>query len=921
MVQTCTKCSRPNPPDALYCYFDGFVLNGQGRHGGPLAVGSQPFNAPFVFPTGRRCGSFDELALACQEEWATARDLLRQGFFASFFGGLGRADLAMTAREAAKYPDPDRGLDQLLSKLPSDILTPPTLKAEPSEINLGVLTTSTDRSFKLHLENQGMRLLHGTVSCPGVAWLTFGDTPGVSERHFQFQHEQALPVRVCGDRLRAGNKPQEAKLIVQSNGGTTTVVVRAEVPVKPYPSGLLAGAKSPREVAAKAKANPKEAAPIFERGEVAEWYKSNGWTYPVQGPAASGLGAIQQFFEALGLVPAPKVEVSTRAITLTGTPGEPLSYQVEVKTAEKKYVYASGSSDESWLRVGKPKFKGATATIPVSIPSVPNAPGRTLTARLTIQANGNQRFVVPVTVQVNEGFDFGGGAPLLDVVEPLAVVSPEPVAASPAVGSPVAVAPVPVRPAIVSPVAVASAPAPALGANPFGVVEPSPLVARHRRSRDSASSVPFWVHTLPALFLVAAVLGVVGFDLLNPLKAHPDGGGQVEDDTSGPWEKPETLGPQVLWVQHRDTDERFGIKVKNPNPNDTQNKYKLLTSRENGAGNNTVVRIDGEDYIFGTPGNPNQKWIRKEKKTANGRGWVSEIEFRRQRVYVTQHVEVVTGKSGKLDTCLIFYSVENRSNVPREVGLRIMIDTLIGTNDGVPFLVPGESEFLTTKRDFQPAAEVPPYLEAVEKPDNVKESGIVARLGLKNIALKDVKLDPVDRVVVTHYQGGGGSSEKRWDLDFEDIAEDSCVAVYWNPKVLEPRDDKDPDQKRGDYARDLAITYGLGELAITETTVSQNGALAFSDPGPVPANGEFTLSAYVYNATADQRVKLDLPGNGLTLAPGESAVQAVPKAGKRVLVKWRLRAGAAGKYKVEASSGSIKTDPFDIVVKSLSIVG
>src|SRR5579871_383790 len=122
MVQTCNKCSRANPAEAIYCYFDGFVLGGHGRNGGPVAVGSQVFNSPFVFPTGHSCRSFDELALACQEDWAAARDLLAQGYLEQFFAGVGRVDLVLAAKEAAQFPDRDRGLDQLLAKLPSDVL-------------------------------------------------------------------------------------------------------------------------------------------------------------------------------------------------------------------------------------------------------------------------------------------------------------------------------------------------------------------------------------------------------------------------------------------------------------------------------------------------------------------------------------------------------------------------------------------------------------------------------------------------------------------------------------------------------------------------------------------------------------------------------------------------------------------------------
>ena len=110
MVQTCTKCSRANPAEAVYCYHDGFVLGGHERRGGPVAVGAQAFASPFVFPTGRSCRSFNELALACQEEWAAARDLLRQGVFRQFLATAGRLDLARVAQEAMTQADPDIAL-------------------------------------------------------------------------------------------------------------------------------------------------------------------------------------------------------------------------------------------------------------------------------------------------------------------------------------------------------------------------------------------------------------------------------------------------------------------------------------------------------------------------------------------------------------------------------------------------------------------------------------------------------------------------------------------------------------------------------------------------------------------------------------------------------------------------------------------
>src|SRR6516164_7790320 len=127
MVQTCNQCSRANPADAVYCYYDGFVLGGSARNGAAVV---RAFAHPFVFPNGRQCRDFDELALAFQEDWATACDLLHKGYLKNFFSGLGRADLALAAVEAARFPDPDRGLDQLLAKLPTEVLDKPRLRVQ-----------------------------------------------------------------------------------------------------------------------------------------------------------------------------------------------------------------------------------------------------------------------------------------------------------------------------------------------------------------------------------------------------------------------------------------------------------------------------------------------------------------------------------------------------------------------------------------------------------------------------------------------------------------------------------------------------------------------------------------------------------------------------------------------------------------------
>src|SRR5262245_44670230 len=175
---------------------------------------------------------------------------------------MGRADLALVARAAACFPDRYRCLDQLLSKLPSEALEPPRLRASPLEVNLGLLQANAENRFELQIVNEGMRLLYGSVSSDSK-WLALSDT-GADQRLFQCTDTLTVPVQVIGQNLRAGAKPLEGRLVIESNGGTATMVVKAQVPVRPFREGVLAGALSPRQIAEKARSAPREAAALFE---------------------------------------------------------------------------------------------------------------------------------------------------------------------------------------------------------------------------------------------------------------------------------------------------------------------------------------------------------------------------------------------------------------------------------------------------------------------------------------------------------------------------------------------------------------------------------------------------------------------------------------------------------------------------------
>lgn len=937
MTLTCSKCSRINPADAIYCYYDGSALDGEGRTG-PIAMGSQPFVGPFVFASGRSCRSFDELAMACEENWDEAAKALQDGFLGQFFGGIGRADLAQTAIEAAKYPDVDRGLDQVLAQLPSDVLEEPKLQLSTREMNLGQLKVGEGRKIELELENLGMRLLYGSASCVDTPWISLGEGSGVEEKIFQFRDDFKLPIHINGDKLRAGNQPLEGKLVFDTNGGRETVVFRAEVPVTPFPNGVLAGAKTPRQIAEKARDNPKVAGQHFENNEVSEWYKSNGWTYPVQGPASSGLSAVQQFFEALGLTPPPKVRISTKSLEFSGSPGQQgLEQQIEIGTKEKKPVYAHGTSNQDWIQVERATLTGRIAKIVVKIPSVPVRPGETLTGKVTVQSNGNQRFVLPVSLTIDHNmelapaapeptggspFDFDGSSDTGG--SPFDFDAPAPAAQTPQVlEEPAAVPqvleaveedaeePVAVLEAVEEPVAAPAAPPPPS--------IPQPRAATSGRSqREEAGrrpvppsrqqGMPTWLHSIPAVVLVLILVTMSIIDL-----ATDAGKGGTEesatltkDPKTGAFILSNLVEPKVPLAVDFNPEKRFGLVMRYEKDPTNANQLKKLTSDAQGINNNTVVKVDGKEHLYGKrPG----QWVRKKSFTLpaarNQYGQIVQMRWIRDKVLVTQHVQLLPGETGTLDTCLVLYRVKNEdASLPHKVGLRVMLDTLIGSNDGVPFLIPGEEDLVTSMRTIKGKESIPAYLEAIENPNDEKNAGTVARVGLKGISLPGTpSLTPLDKIVVCAFPG---NANIRWDWEPSPMnrSKDSCVALYWDEQELAAGEE-----------RYYGFTYGLSDLDF-----SGESKLVLSVPSNVYEGAEFIVTAYVYDARDNQNVTLELP-EGFQLAAGESARKSVQKGGKRATVNWKVIAPKDKKtFKIRARSGG-EGATIQLVIKGETIFG
>jgi hypothetical protein len=904
MALTCSRCSRVNPPDAVYCYFDGIVLSGQ-TNAGPVNMGTKPFPTPFVFPSGRACQNFDQLALACHEEDKAAVELLQQGDFAAFLSGMGRSDLAKLAREAAKEADINRGLDDFISKLPSHILQAPKLAVEPSEINLGTLKTGEDRKLTITLVNKGMRLLYGSIRTKEV-WLGLGEGAGAQQKLFEFKSDLTIPVQIHGKRLMCRPKPYEVKLNVESNGGNIEVIVRFSVPVQPFPDGVLAGAISPRQIAEKAKAKPKEAAVFFENGTVARWYKENGWDYPVKGPATSGLAAIQQYYEAHGLARAPRVEISQKQIALQGTPGEQVRATLEVRTVEKRSVYALAQSSHPWLAIESTPPRGPIASV-VMVATVPDRPGETLQAKVAIQANGNQKFLVPVTLTVGNGHGKRGGA-----------------------AAPVREA------AAVEAMAVTPSPKPALRTATLVDDDDDDDSPRFRRKRRGSPLL----HLSFAFLLLFPLFGIFVHDvLLSPEDKQPEIITQPP-----PEEKPDPTPRVALRFQDARDEEhsypdkierdlrlgatmRFGLLMTQvPDPRYParfkQLNYVIRQGKkawECGLTNNTCVRVDGNEQLFGQlPGHWVKARVNLEPENGRQRDGCKSVWTLDDRVIITQFVEVVRGQTNLLDTCLVRYVIENKDNRPHNVGLRFMLDTYIGSNDGVPFTIPNHKGLCDTLYDFKTPQEVPDFIQALEHPD-IASPGTIAQVQFKVSS----DIEPPSRVTLGAWPDGNigealyGAVNARdprkspyqqfltkWDVPLITMKKmtelavgnsaDSCVVMYWPEAML-----------NAGATRVVGFSYGLGAVGS-----NKEGQLGLTVGGSLTLNGEFSITAYVTNPAPGQTVTLHLP-KALLLREGEAkqVVPAVPDGSARPIstVTWKVHALEAGSHEIQVeSSGGTK---------------
>lgn len=330
---------------------------------------------------------------------------------------------------------------------------------------------------------------------------------------------------------------------------------------------------------------------------------------------------------------------------------------------------------------------------------------------------------------------------------------------------------------------------------------------------------------------------------------------------------------------------------------------KRLTFDACGNTHNTIVMVDSVQKEFGGDfgvylnGVPESKETisatKSDKDLGNTTITVGKLEsdgpyssdWQLNQIVFNQTLKYVRGAaSKKLDKAEISFSMHNQDRVPHRLGVRILIDTFIGNNDGVPFYVPGRQGVVTSHLDIRDK-EIPEFILALEKNTLEDQDMTVVEFGFA-----DRLEDRPSRLVLTRwpkelapvsstrlYRG----SQIPWEIKPYKIVSkvpfenDSAVFVYFDPVMVQPGD-----------TRSVRFTYGLGSLSTQGKSLA---SLAFRELGSVQSGSTFWLTAMIKNPTANQTVTLTLP-DGMQLVDGDLTQKVSVDRSDLAYVNWKIKA-------------------------------
>lgn len=349
---------------------------------------------------------------------------------------------------------------------------------------------------------------------------------------------------------------------------------------------------------------------------------------------------------------------------------------------------------------------------------------------------------------------------------------------------------------------------------------------------------------------------------------------------------------------------RFSIDTTGGDPGRTGDESQPLIYGGGKPGTSvTTIRVDGKDFVYGgktqrRAGKGGQFGVPVRLPSAVG-GQAVLAEYRYGDVSVEQNLSLVESPStGLMDSVRVMYVATNTGSTAHSVGVRVLLDTMLGSNDGAPFRI---GDLSKASAAMVRGTEMPDFWQAF---DSISQPKVVAQGTLIGQGLTQP-----DRM---YFVDWGTPADDLWNFSFEAGAPflrkgegepDSASVLFWDPRALGPGE-----------SRAYATIYGLGGISIAP------GALAVGITSPATVEyspkkaSTFPVLAYIENTgevkAKDVMARLDLPA-GLRL------VDAGRKKGlEQSLGDLRSGDGGQATWTVEVVTKTSQTLSFSVAVSS-----
>lgn len=318
----------------------------------------------------------------------------------------------------------------------------------------------------------------------------------------------------------------------------------------------------------------------------------------------------------------------------------------------------------------------------------------------------------------------------------------------------------------------------------------------------------------------------------------------------------------IVVNQDENSRGRFAIETTGGAPlrNNDDNK-PLVYGRPKPWTSYTTIRIDGKNYIFGG------STERRAGRNANYGEVIRGPKIEDEKIITTTEIDdvlveqilsiVKSTTTGLPASARIKYRIENQSEQAKDIGLRIMLDTMLGENDGAPFRIGKNAVTTDTLYLKEDLSDFWQAFDSISSPQVTSQGTLTGQ--------------DVNTPHKVYFSDWGSLADGTWDFDFNIGEEfirkgeyeiDSAMAMFWEPETLASGE-----------TRNYVTKYGLGGITIVPGLIS----LGVTSPAEVVfdrPNKTFPIIAYIENTSEIKakniKINLDLPSSFSTVNPGRN---------------------------------------------------